>query len=129
MATVERPDIPNILNREFDVLASDHVWCGDIICIWAQGKWRYLAVVLDLFARRVVVWAFSGKPFSADRHNGVCWSSRCKRLVSTDANGWSVGTQMSGQVHAITNLRYWADYRDQLIALRYLLLAGSNTLP
>ena len=61
-ATVERPDIPNILNREFDVPTPDHVWCGDITYIWAQGKWQYLAVVLDLFARRVVGWALSGKP-------------------------------------------------------------------
>ena len=29
-ATVERPDIPNLLNREFDVDAPDQVWCGDI---------------------------------------------------------------------------------------------------
>ncbi|KPY09685.1 hypothetical protein ALO61_200039 [Pseudomonas savastanoi pv. nerii] len=42
--------------------APDHVWCGDITYIWAQGKWQYLAVVLDLFARRVVGWALSGKP-------------------------------------------------------------------
>lgn len=61
-ATIERPDIPNILNREFDVPAPDNVWCGDITYIWAQGKWQYLAVVLDLFARRVVGWALSGKP-------------------------------------------------------------------
>ena len=61
-ATVERPDIPNSLNREFDVPAPDQVWCGDITYIWAQGKWQYLAVVLDLFARRVVGWALSGKP-------------------------------------------------------------------
>ncbi|RMV62220.1 hypothetical protein [Pseudomonas coronafaciens] len=31
-----------------------------------------------------------------------------KRLVSTDANGWSVAMQMSGQVHAITQLQQWA---------------------
>ncbi|RMT35289.1 ISPsy12, transposase OrfB, partial [Pseudomonas syringae pv. solidagae] len=34
-ATVERPDIPNILNREFDVPAPNQVWCGDITYIWA----------------------------------------------------------------------------------------------
>ncbi|KOP59096.1 transposase [Pseudomonas coronafaciens pv. porri] len=61
-ATEERPDIPNILNREFDVPAPNQVWCGDITYIWAQGKWHYLAVVMDLYARRIVGWAFSNKP-------------------------------------------------------------------
>ncbi|AGE28535.1 putative integrase [Pseudomonas poae RE*1-1-14] len=61
-ATVERLDIPNTLNREFDVPAPNQVWCGDITYIWAQGKWHYLAVVLDLYARRIVGWALSEKP-------------------------------------------------------------------
>jgi putative transposase len=61
-ATVERPDIPNILNRAFDVEAPNQVWCGDITYVWAQGKWHYLAVVMDLYARRVVGWALSEKP-------------------------------------------------------------------
>lgn len=33
-----------------------------ITYIWAQGKWHYLAVVLDLCTRRVVGWALSEKP-------------------------------------------------------------------
>gem|GEM_PF-985393 len=61
-ATVERPDIPNILNRAFDVEAPNQVWCGDITYVGAQGKWHYLAVVMDLYARRVVGWALSEKP-------------------------------------------------------------------
>lgn len=32
-ATVERPDIPNTLNREFDTPAPNQVWCGDITYI------------------------------------------------------------------------------------------------
>ena len=61
-ATVERLDIPNTLNWEFDVPAPNQVWCGDITYIWAQGKWHYLAVVQDLCARRIVGWALSEKP-------------------------------------------------------------------
>ena len=61
-ATVERPDIPNTLNRKFDVPEPNKVWCGDITYIWAQGKWHYLAVVMDLYARRIVGWALSGNP-------------------------------------------------------------------
>ncbi|MFH7489723.1 DDE-type integrase/transposase/recombinase, partial [Pseudomonas syringae group genomosp. 7] len=36
--------------------------CVDISYIWAQGKWHFLAVVMDLYARGVVGWAFSNKP-------------------------------------------------------------------
>ena len=61
-ATVERLDIPNTLNLEFHVPAPNQVWCGDITYIWAQGKWHYLAVVLDLCTRRIVGWALSEKP-------------------------------------------------------------------
>ncbi|MBV2129708.1 IS3 family transposase [Arsukibacterium indicum] len=61
-AQVERVDIPNHLDREFDVSAPDSVWCGDITYIWAEGRWHYLAVVLDLYRRRVVGWALSARP-------------------------------------------------------------------
>ncbi|AZM85685.1 IS3 family transposase [Pseudomonas aeruginosa] len=61
-ATVERPDIPNRLNREFATEHPNQVWCGDITYVWAQGRWHYLAAVLDLHTRRVTGWAFSAKP-------------------------------------------------------------------
>ncbi len=61
-ATIERVDIPNVLNRQFDVAGQNQVWCGDITYVWAQGQWHYLAVVLDLFTRRIVGWAFSARP-------------------------------------------------------------------
>lgn len=55
-------DIPNRLNRQFVVGAPNRVWCGDITYVRAQGRWHYLAAVLDLFTRRVVGWAFSTRP-------------------------------------------------------------------
>ncbi|QDR40743.1 IS3 family transposase [Pseudomonas aeruginosa] len=61
-ATVERPDIPNRLNREFATEHPNQVWCGDITYVWAQGRWHYLAAVLDLHTRRVIGWVFSAKP-------------------------------------------------------------------
>ncbi|WIO74194.1 IS3 family transposase [Porticoccaceae bacterium LTM1] len=61
-ATVERVDIPNQLNREFDVPAPNTVWCGDITYIWAGGRWHYLAAVIDLYRRRVVGWSLGSQP-------------------------------------------------------------------
>ncbi|WP_279496574.1 IS3 family transposase [Aeromonas veronii] len=62
VARSERPDIPNLLAREFDVQQPNQVWCGDITYVWAGGRWHYLAAVLDLHTRRVVGWAISDKP-------------------------------------------------------------------
>ena len=61
-AAVERPDIPNLLARKFTVEKPNQVWCGDITYIWSGQCWSYLAVVLDLYARRVVGWAMSSSP-------------------------------------------------------------------
>jgi len=57
-----RVDIPNLLNREFDVQSPNQVWCGDITNVWAGDRWHYLAVVMDLYKRRVVGMALSDKP-------------------------------------------------------------------
>lgn len=62
VARSERPDIPNLLAREFDVQQPNQVWCGDITYVWAGGRWHYLSAVLDLYTRRVVGWAMSDKP-------------------------------------------------------------------
>ena len=48
VARSERPDIPNLLAREFDVPQPIHVWCGDITYVCADGRWHYLAALLDL---------------------------------------------------------------------------------
>jgi len=53
---------PNHLNRQFDVAVPNTVWAGDITYIATAKGWLYLAVVIDLYSRRVVGWAFSDSP-------------------------------------------------------------------
>lgn len=53
---------PNLLERAFDVGVPDRVWAGDVTYVWTQEGWLYLAVVMDLFSRRVVGWACSASP-------------------------------------------------------------------
>lgn len=56
--------IPNVLDREFDVAKPNQCWCSDVTYIWTGQRWSYLAVVLDLYARKPVGWALSNSPDS-----------------------------------------------------------------
>jgi transposase InsO family protein len=48
---------PNLLNQEFTASRPNEKWTGDITAIWTYEGWLYLAVVLDLYSRRVIGWA------------------------------------------------------------------------
>jgi len=51
------PVAENVLNRAFSPAAPNQVWGTDITYLWTQQGWVYLAVVIDLYSRRVVGWA------------------------------------------------------------------------
>jgi putative transposase len=74
----------NHLSRNFTVNAPDNVWCGDITFIRTQAGWLYLAVVLDLYARKVVGWAFSSvadsQPGAECPYNGLGKPGPSKRI-------------------------------------------------
>ena len=51
------PIAPNVLNRQFTIAAPNRVWGSDITALWTLEGWLYLAIVVDLFSRKVVGWA------------------------------------------------------------------------
>jgi putative transposase len=53
--------VDNTLDRQFDVEAPDKVWVTDITYIRTQEGFAYLAVVIDLFSRRVVGWSMKSR--------------------------------------------------------------------
>ncbi|WP_421904996.1 IS3 family transposase [Mameliella sp.] len=53
--------VDNTLDRQFDVEAPDKVWVTDITYIRTQEGFAYLAVVIDLFSRRVVGWCMRSR--------------------------------------------------------------------
>lgn len=60
VTTDSKHDLPvaeNILNQNFQATKSDQKWATDITYIWTKEGWLYLAVVLDLFSRKIVGWA------------------------------------------------------------------------
>jgi transposase InsO family protein len=54
-----QPIAPNVLARNFDPKRPDETWAGDVTYVATGEGWLYLAVLLDLFSRRVVGWAIS----------------------------------------------------------------------
>ncbi|SUG20722.1 transposase InsF for insertion sequence IS3A/B/C/D/E/fA [Salmonella enterica subsp. arizonae] len=72
--------IPNHPERQFAVTEPNQVWCGNVTYIWTGKRWAYLAVVLDLFARKPVGRAMS---FSLDSRLTIkalemAWETRGK---------------------------------------------------
>ena len=53
--------IGNTLDRQFDVEAPDKAWVTDITYIRTHEGFAYLAVVLDLFSRRIVGWSMQSR--------------------------------------------------------------------
>ena len=54
-----RPVADNVLNRNFTAARPDEKWVGDITAIWTGNGWLYLAVLIDLFSRKVVGWSMA----------------------------------------------------------------------
>jgi transposase InsO family protein len=54
-----REAAPNLLNQRFTVERMNQVWLADITYIRLQNGWLYLAVVMDLYSRRIIGWAMA----------------------------------------------------------------------
>jgi putative transposase len=55
------PVAPNVLERDFHVERPDAAWVSDITYIWTRQGWMYLAVILDLYSRKVVGWSLADR--------------------------------------------------------------------
>lgn len=55
------PVFDNVLERQFDVTSANLAYVQDITYIWTQEGWLYLAVVIDLYSRRIVGWSMGSR--------------------------------------------------------------------
>lgn len=56
------PAAPNLVRRQFEVGEPDRIWVGDMTFIRTRQGWLHLAILLDLFSRRIVGWSMSERP-------------------------------------------------------------------
>ena len=55
------PVAPNVLDQDFNAEAPDQKWGVDISYVWTAEGWLYLAIVLDLYSRKIVGWSISDR--------------------------------------------------------------------
>jgi len=60
-ANPDHQPAPNLLEGDFEADRVNAKWCADITYIPTQEGWLYLAVILDLFSRRIVGWAMDAR--------------------------------------------------------------------
>lgn len=57
----KQPVFENKLNRQFTMERLNQAYASDITYIWTQEGWLYLAVVIDLYSRKVIGWSMSSR--------------------------------------------------------------------
>ena len=55
------PVAENVINQNFTAERPNEVWASDITYIWTKEGWLYLAVILDIFNRKIVGWAMNSR--------------------------------------------------------------------
>lgn len=55
------PVAPNVLDQDFEASGPNQKWGVDISYVWTAEGWLYLAIVLDLYSRRIIGWAVSDR--------------------------------------------------------------------
>ena len=99
----QHPIAPNVLARKFEAELPNTAWVTDVTYVWTHQGWLYLAVILDLFSRRVVGWAASANNDRA-------------LAVTALAQATSARTPALGLVHHSDRGSVYAsgDYGDEL---------------
>ena len=115
------PIAPNHLDQDFMAAGPDRKWGSDISYIWTREGWLYLAVVLDLYSRRVVGWAASDRlhkelaltalrralvvrqPGSDLLHHSDRGSQYCSNEYQAELRGHGIVISMSGKGNCFDN--------------------------
>lgn len=76
------PIAPNLLKQNFKINKPNRIWTADITYCWTLEGWIYLAVVLDLFSRKIVGWSLDKRmtrQLVIDAFSKAYWSRKPKK--------------------------------------------------
>jgi len=125
----DHPVAANVLNRRFDPPSRNMAWAADITYIRTRAGWVYLAVVLDLFSRKIIGWAMA----TAMPAELVCRALRLALQQRAPAPGLIVhtdrGSQYAGSEHqklladhnALSSMSRVGNCWDNAVAERFFL--------
>ncbi len=69
--TMTSPPAPDRLQRDFTAQMLNQIWVGDLTYIRTREGWLYLAVILDLYSRKVIGWSMDSSPKEAVHTNAL----------------------------------------------------------
>jgi putative transposase len=73
------PVAPNLLDRDFATERPDRAWVSDITYLWTRQGWMYLAIIVDLYSRKVVGWSLAERMTAALVCNALDAAVRLRR--------------------------------------------------
>ena len=91
---------PDLVQRGFTAPAPNRVWVGDATCVPTQEGWLYVAVLLDLYSRKVVGWAMSERINTALVRQALHMA-----LVTRRPSPWLIHLTDRGAIYAAQEYR------------------------
>jgi len=70
---------PNLVARDFRAVAPNRLWLGDSTAVATREGWRYLAVLLDAYSRRIVGWALADQLRAGLTRDALAMARRARR--------------------------------------------------
>lgn len=100
------PVAPNLLDRQFEVQRANAVWCADITYLWTMQGWLYLAVIIDLYSRKVVGWSMSNRMKSSLVEQALCMAYLHRKSGEGLIHHSDRGSQYAGKKYQKLLKRY-----------------------
>lgn len=124
---------PDLIDRDFTATAPNQKWTADITYVPTDQGWLYLAVVMDLFSRRIVGWAMAGHMRAELVCDALAMAVAARRPRPGLIHHSDKGSQGGFNRSALRRGRNQPFHRTQRILLRQcsdrelLRLAGNRT--